>query len=58
MRELGERYSWVDDELDLAWTIAVVTGRCVTQVVAAYGATGGRSRIDRAGGSRRARRAL
>lgn len=38
MRPLIDRYRWVDDpDLDLAWTVATITGRTADEVVQTYG---------------------
>ncbi|MCG8916909.1 DUF6461 domain-containing protein [Actinokineospora sp. PR83] len=31
------RYGWADEDADLAWTVAVTTGRSVDDVISAYG---------------------
>lgn len=35
--EQVRRYRWADDDSDLAWTLAVVTGRTADEVILAYG---------------------
>ncbi|WP_253835992.1 DUF6461 domain-containing protein [Actinokineospora globicatena] len=35
------RYRWADEDRDLAWTLGVVAGRSVDEVVAAYGGGAG-----------------
>lgn len=39
MLELSQvrRYSWADEDVNLAWTVAVVTGSTATELVRAYG---------------------
>jgi hypothetical protein len=40
VRRLVQDYSWVEEEHDLAWTVAAIRGRSADDVVAAYKADG------------------
>ncbi|GLZ38619.1 hypothetical protein [Actinokineospora sp. NBRC 105648] len=37
MPSLSERYRWLDDALDIDWSVAVINGRTLDEVVATYG---------------------
>lgn len=37
LSDLARRYRWADEELDLAWTVAVVQGRELADVIRTYG---------------------
>ena len=37
------RYAWADEDINLAWTLAVITGRTTAEVVGAYGGDQSRS---------------
>jgi hypothetical protein len=40
--EQVRRYGWADEDINLAWTLAVITGRTVGETVRAYGGDPGR----------------